>query len=154
MEKIERGKNCPGTTWACIHIPLNLMLQRHNGDGPLLASAELTPFRLPAPRLIRLHVLCWIPDWTVSCVEILCCHSSYNGALWCVLINIHRVGRFTEDGRLIHIQNVYFHCRCVFEWAKIMEPWIQVCIGGLHFKCVCFFGLIVQRLRKDKQREN
>ncbi len=96
----------------------------------------------------------WIPDWTVSCVEILCCHSSYNGALWCVLINIHRVGRFTEDGRLIHIQNVYFHCRCVFEWAKIMEPWIQVCIGGLHFKCVCFFGLIVQRLRKDKQREN
>lgn len=91
----------------------------------------------------------YIPDQAVSCIQILSSHCSNNSACWCVLIKIHCVVWFTENRRLIHIQNINLDSCCVFKWTKTVKPWVQVCIWCLNCKGIGLFCLVVQRLWKN-----
>lgn len=88
-----------------------------------------------------------LPNRTASDIQVLGRHSSYNSPNGCVLVNLHRVKRFAENWRLIHIQHIDLYRCSILEGAHRMEAMIKMDVWGFYFKSVCLFCFKVQWLQ-------
>lgn len=89
-----------------------------------------------------------LPDSAAAGVQVVSGHRANDGSWRCVLIYVQEVGGLSEDGRLVHIQDIDLDRRRVLEGPQVQEPSVCQCIGHLHFKGVGLFGLIVKHLQE------
>lgn len=91
-----------------------------------------------------------LPDGAVPTVRISSRHSAHLRATPCVLVDVHDIMVYREDGSLVHVPDRDFKGGSVFERTEIGEARIHMCIHPLDVQSVGLLPLVVQRLLGEK----
>lgn len=91
-----------------------------------------------------------LPDGAVPAVRISSRHSAHLRATPCVLVHVHDIMVYREDGSFVHVSDRDFKGGSVFERTEIGEARIHMCIHPLDVQSVGLLPLVVQRLLGGK----
>lgn len=92
-----------------------------------------------------------LPDGAVPAVRISSRHGAHLRATPCVLVDVHDIMVYREDGGLVHVPHRDFEGGSVFEGTEIGEARVHVCIHPLDVQSVGLLPLVVQRLFGEKE---